>query len=131
MVDVAAGSKTLLIVNFRPEYHAAWMQKSWYRQLPLLPLGPDAVRELLADLLGSDPSISDLAEAVHARTAGNPFFTEEVVQALIESGNLEGAKGTYKLVTPIQRLTVPSTVQSSPKHCAPFAKLSLACLESG
>ena len=38
MVEAAAGSNTLLLVNFRPEYHAAWMQKSWYRQLPLLPL---------------------------------------------------------------------------------------------
>jgi class 3 adenylate cyclase/tetratricopeptide (TPR) repeat protein len=112
MVEVAAGSQTLLLVNFRPEYHAGWMQKSYYRQLPLLPLGPEAVHELLADMLGDDSSIADLAEAVHARTEGNPFFTEEVVQALIEAGNLEGTKGAYRLVTPIERLTVPSTVQS-------------------
>ena len=44
-------------MNFRPEYHAEWMQKSYYRQLPLTPLGPDAIRELLSDLLGDDPSI--------------------------------------------------------------------------
>src|SRR5262249_30853755 len=27
-------TRTLLIVNFRPEYHAAWMQRSYYQQLP-------------------------------------------------------------------------------------------------
>ena len=34
----------LLVVNFRPEYHADWMQKSCYQQLPLAPLGPDGDR---------------------------------------------------------------------------------------
>jgi class 3 adenylate cyclase/tetratricopeptide (TPR) repeat protein len=112
MVEAAAGAKSLLVVNFRPEYRATWVQKSYYRQLPLLPLGKDAVRDLLTDLLGSDPSLAGLAETIHERTAGNPFFTEEVVQALIESGNLEGARGAYRLTTPIDHLEVPSTVQA-------------------
>ena len=77
-----------------------------------MPLGPDAIRDLLADLLGNDVSIEGLAGAIHERTAGNPFFTEEVVQALIEAGNLTGDRGDYRLVTPIERLEVPSTVQS-------------------
>jgi adenylate cyclase len=99
-------------VNFRPEYHADWMQKSWYHQLALAPLGPEAIRELLDDLLGSDTSLGGLAEAIHERTGGNPFFTEEVVQTLIEAGHLEGGKGAYRLVTPVEQLAVPSTVQS-------------------
>jgi len=112
MVEAAAGSNTLLLVNFRPEYHAAWMQKSWYRQLPLLPLSPPAIHELLRDLLGADSSTAGLAAAVHARTAGNPFFAEEIVQNLIESGSLEGSRGAYRLVTPVEQLEVPGTVQS-------------------
>src|SRR5262249_13232643 len=40
----------------------------YYRQLPLAPLGPEALRKLLEDLLGSDPSTRGLAEAIHART---------------------------------------------------------------
>ena len=112
MVDAAGGSsQRLLVFNFRPEYRAAWMQKSWYHQLPLLPLGPDAIRELLADLLGNDRSLAGLAEAIHARTAGNPFFTEEVVQSLVEGGHLAGTKGSYRLVTPVERLDVPTRVQ--------------------
>ena len=112
MVDARAGSRNLLLLNFRPEYHADWMQKSWYRQIPLTPLGREAIAELLADLLGNDPSIAALAGPIHARTGGNPFFTEEVVQTLIESGHLEGTRGAYRLVTPIERLEVPATVQA-------------------
>jgi adenylate cyclase len=111
-VDAIAGSSNFLLLNFRPEYHAPWMQKSYYRQLPLAPLGPEAIRKLLEDLLGSDPSTRGLADAIHARTGGNPFFTEEVVQTLIESGNLHGTRGGYLLVTPIDRLAVPASVQA-------------------
>jgi class 3 adenylate cyclase/tetratricopeptide (TPR) repeat protein len=111
-VEVIAGTPNLLLVNFRPEYHADWMHKSWYQQLPLLPLGPEAVRELLDDLLGGDASLEGLAEAIHRRTGGNPFFTEEVVRTLVESGQLEGARGSYRLVHPVERLEVPDTVTS-------------------
>src|ERR1700687_3972104 len=89
-VDAVRAARRLLVVNFRPEYHAAWMQKSYSRQLPLAPLGPEAIRKLLEALLGSDPSTRGLAEAVHTRTGGNPFFTAEGVQTLLESGNLPG-----------------------------------------
>jgi class 3 adenylate cyclase/tetratricopeptide (TPR) repeat protein len=112
LVDSAAGSRNLLLVNFRPEYHADWMQKSYYHQLPLAPLGTDAVRELLIDLLGDDPSTAGLPEAIHRRTAGNPFFTEEVVQGLIESASLQGSPGHYRLVTPVDQLQVPPTVHA-------------------
>ena len=112
MVDARAGSRSLLLVNFRPEYRADWMQKSWYRQIPLTPLGREAIAELLADLLGNDPSLAGLAGPIHARTGGNPFFTEEVAQSLIESGHLAGTRGAYRLVTPIERLEVPATVQA-------------------
>jgi class 3 adenylate cyclase len=111
-VDALAGSSGFLLVNFRPEYRAGWMQKSYYHQLPLAPLGPDATRKLLEDLLGTDPSARGLAETIHARTGGNPFFTEEAVQSLIESGHLQGMRGNYRLVTPIERLTVPASVQA-------------------
>jgi adenylate cyclase len=112
MVDARAGTRSLLLLNFRPEYRAEWMQKSWYRQVPLTPLGREAIAELLGDLLGNDPSIAALAGAIHARTGGNPFFTEEVALSLIESGHLAGTRGAYRLVTPIERLEVPATVQA-------------------
>ncbi len=112
LVDAAIGSRLLVLLNFRPEYQAPWMGKSYYHQLALAPLGPDAIRELVDALLGKDPSIAGLAEAIHARTLGNPFFTEEVVQNLIESGKLQGSKGAYRLVTPVDKLEVPSSVHA-------------------
>jgi tetratricopeptide (TPR) repeat protein len=112
IVDALPGTQGLVLVNFRPEYHAAWMQKSYYQQLPLLPLGPEAIAELLRDLLGADPSLAALGNRIRERTGGNPFFIEEVVQALAETGSLEGAKGAYRLVRPAAELRLPATVQA-------------------
>ena len=86
--------------------------QSWYRQIPLTPLDHKACGELLASLLGNDPSIATLAAPIHVRTSGNPFFIEEVVQHLIETGHLRGARGDYTLVTSVDRVEVPATVKS-------------------
>jgi class 3 adenylate cyclase/tetratricopeptide (TPR) repeat protein len=112
MIDATPSTRNLLILNFRPEYHAEWMQRSYYQQLPLLPLGAAAIRDLLDDLLGGHPSLEGLAESVHARTAGNPFFIEEVVQSLVEAGSLQGSRGAYQLATSVEKLAVPATVQA-------------------
>ena len=56
LYEVITLSRNLMILNFRPEYSADWMRHSFYHQVPLVPLGPDAIGELLADLLGDDPS---------------------------------------------------------------------------
>jgi adenylate cyclase len=112
IVEGIAPTRALVIVNFRPEYHAAWMQKSYYEQIPLMPLSPEAIRELVRDRLGNDPSVESLPQLIHERSGGNPFFAEEILQSLIETDHLEGHKGAYRLVTPIGQISVPATVQS-------------------
>jgi class 3 adenylate cyclase/tetratricopeptide (TPR) repeat protein len=112
LAELTNGRRFLLLLNFRPEYDASWMKRSWYQQLPLLPLGREAVAELLASLLGNDPSLAELGQRIRERTGGNPFFIEEVVQSLAEPGSLEGAKGHYRLARPIETIEIPTTVQA-------------------
>jgi class 3 adenylate cyclase len=112
MVNAALGGRTLLLLNFRPEYRADFTQRAHYQQLALQPLTADAIGELIADLIGSDPSTEGLARRIHTHTGGNPFFAEEVVQTLVESGQLTGVRGAYQLATDAARLDVPPTVQA-------------------
>jgi class 3 adenylate cyclase/tetratricopeptide (TPR) repeat protein len=106
------GTQTLAIVNFRPEYEPPWEGGASQRKLSLQPLGPADTRELLRDLAGEDPSLDGLAELIHERTAGNPFFVEEIVRALAEAGNLEGERGAYRLARPVEDTGVPASVQT-------------------
>jgi hypothetical protein len=110
LVEAVAGTRTLLLVNFRPEYRADWMRKSSYQQLPLSPLGPEASGELLHALLGEDPSVGGLPDLIRGRTQGNPFFIEEVVLSPVDGGALRGARGSYQQVAPIGAIEIPTTV---------------------
>jgi adenylate cyclase len=111
-VDSVPATRDLLLVTFRPGYQAPWMQRPHYQQLSLQPLDPEALRALLRDLLGEDPSVAALPEIIHARTKGNPFFIEEVVQSLVEGGQLAGGRGAYRLATPVEALQVPASVHA-------------------
>jgi tetratricopeptide (TPR) repeat protein len=47
-----------------------------------------------------------------ARTQGNPFFLEESVRTLVETGVLVGERGAYHLAKPLDTLQIPATVQA-------------------
>ena len=98
-----ADGPLLLLVNYRPEYQHGWGSKTYYTQLRLDPLPPASADELLQALLGDDPSLAPLKQLLIARTEGNPFFLEESVRTLVETGVLVGEPGAYRLAqTPRQ-----------------------------
>ena len=112
LVDSLPQTRTLLLLITRPEYRAPWAGRPYYRELSLAPLAPAATAELLAELLGADPSVRKLPDLIEQRTGGNPFFIEEVVQALVDSGALVGPRGAHRLALPLEELRVPDSVQA-------------------
>ena len=112
LLSAVEGTQTLVVVNFRPEYEPGWSGPPDYHELALQPLGPQDTHDLVRDLAGGDPSLDGLAEHLHERTAGNPFFIEEIVRELVEAGHLEGERGAYRLVRPVEEIGVPVTVQA-------------------
>lgn len=112
LIDGFAGTKTLVLANYRPEYTPPWRESVCFETIALKPLRREDTRELIGDLAGEDPSLDGLDEPIHERTGGNPFFIEEIVRELAESGYLEGERGSYRLVRPIEDAGVPVTVQA-------------------
>ena len=112
LVDSLPTARLLLLVNYRPEYHHGWSSKTAYTQLRLDPLSPVSADELLQALLGDDPSLMPLKQLLIARTAGNPFFLEESVRTLVETGVLVGERGASRLAQALPTIQVPATVQA-------------------
>jgi class 3 adenylate cyclase/tetratricopeptide (TPR) repeat protein len=112
LVESLPPARLLLLVNYRPEYQHGWGSKTYYTQLRLDPLPPASADELLQAMLGDDPSLMSFKPLLIARTEGNPFFLEESVRTLIETGVLVGSPGAYALAQPVDRLQVPATVQT-------------------
>src|SRR5262245_52467657 len=109
LVESLPTARCLLLVTYRPEYQHGWGSKTYYRPLRLDPLPPASVDAFLQALLGADPSLMPLKALLIARTGGNPFFLEESVRTLVETGRLVGAPGAYRLLQPLQ---MPATVQA-------------------
>ena len=112
LVESLPTARLLLLVNYRPEYQHGWGSKTYYTQLRLDPLPPASAEDLLQALLGDDPSLAPLTRLLIARTEGNPFFLEESVRALVETGVLVGKPGAYRLAQAVPTVQVPATVQA-------------------
>ena len=110
LADSIAGARILLLVNYRPEYRHEWSGRAHYLQLRLDPLGGENSAVMLEALLGNSADLDSLKRLVTDRTGGNPFFIEEIVQALFEQGIL-ARNGTVKLVRPLAQAHLPVTVQ--------------------
>jgi class 3 adenylate cyclase/tetratricopeptide (TPR) repeat protein len=112
LVESLPTAPLLLLVNYRPEYQHGWGSKTYYTQVRLDPLPPASADELLQALLGDDPSLAPLKQLLIERTEGNPFFLEESVRTLVETGVLVGAPGAYRLAQALPTIQVPATVQA-------------------
>jgi predicted ATPase len=112
LVESLPTARILLLVNYRPEYQHGWGSKTYYTQLRLDPLEPTSAAEVLRTLLGEHPSLAPLTPLLIARTVGNPFFLEESVHTLVETGALVGERRAYRLAKALDSLQVPATVQS-------------------
>ena len=110
LVESLPAARLHLLVNYREEYHHDWGGKSYYHQVRLDPLSPAAVDTLLAVMLGDAPEVESVKRLLIERTDGNPFFLEESVRALVDSGSLVGEPGRYRTAGVLEP-RVPATVQ--------------------
>jgi class 3 adenylate cyclase/tetratricopeptide (TPR) repeat protein len=110
LIDSLDTAPLLVLVNYRPEYRHGWAGRPYYSQLELHTLPVESAGELLDALLGHDPHLAPLKELLVK--SGNPFFLEETVRTLVETGALVGERGGYRLVLPVQTIQVPPTVQA-------------------
>src|SRR5262249_4505567 len=76
LVDGIATARILLLVNYRPEYHHQWGNKTYYTQLRLDPLGKESAAEMLTALVGDTGEMAPLKRLIIERTEGNPYFME-------------------------------------------------------
>jgi tetratricopeptide (TPR) repeat protein len=110
LTDSLASARILLLVNYRPEYHHGWTNKSYYLQLRLDPLGGADGAAMLVALLGESVELNPVKRLIAERTGGNPFFIEEIVQTLFDEGALV-RNGAVKVTRSLSQLKLPLTVQ--------------------
>jgi tetratricopeptide (TPR) repeat protein/transcriptional regulator with XRE-family HTH domain len=74
-------------------------------------LGKDGTAALIRASLAKSSISDEFAELIHRHTDGNPFFTQEVVQALVERGDLYQENGRWTRRS-LADIDVPESVRS-------------------
>jgi tetratricopeptide (TPR) repeat protein len=112
LVESLPRTQIYLLVNYRPGYTHTWASKDYYNRIRVDPLPSDWANALIKSLLGDQAELDSLIDLLIRRTDGNPFFIEESIRSLTETGVLIGAKGEYRPGIAIDNIRVPSTVRT-------------------
>jgi adenylate cyclase len=106
------GTKVLMVLTFRPDWSLP-SRLPWYRELALGELGRGEVGQVISDLIGDGPGLDQVVAHIAERSDGNPFFAEELILSLAQSGVLLGERGRYRLApSGWQNPTLPTTVEA-------------------
>jgi class 3 adenylate cyclase/tetratricopeptide (TPR) repeat protein len=110
LVDAVPSTPVLLLLTHRPG-HVLTLERSYTTRLALEPLAEEESAELIRGVLGLGSVPAELDRLVAGKAEGNPFFTEEVVRSLTETGVLARANGGYVLTRTAAEVRIPDTVQ--------------------
>jgi serine/threonine protein kinase/tetratricopeptide (TPR) repeat protein/pimeloyl-ACP methyl ester carboxylesterase len=111
LTEMVAAHPLLIVATARPDPSLDWGTPTYHLPIHLGPLSASASSALVASVLGAQTLPSDLADRLHERTGGNPFFLEEVCNALVEERTLRVEGDLVRLAGPLDSLELPDTVQ--------------------
>jgi adenylate cyclase len=103
----------LVVVTYRRGHRRRWMRAARFSEMALRPLDDASMRTLVRVLLGDDRSVADTSSRILARAGGNPYFVEEIVRALVDSGALAGEPGRYRVAHADVPVTVPGSLHAA------------------
>jgi class 3 adenylate cyclase/tetratricopeptide (TPR) repeat protein len=119
VADLTRSFPLLLLCSLRPERASP----SWsflegartqlgeaYAEIGLGPLSAEHSKRLLATLLDVHGLPDDVRDLVLQKSEGNPFFLEEVLRSLVDSGHIVREGSRWRATTEIAGVAVPDTL---------------------
>ncbi|MBM4246747.1 MAG: hypothetical protein FJ148_23625, partial [Deltaproteobacteria bacterium] len=103
----------LVLVTYRRGPRRPWMRDERFSEVDLCPLDEQVMGTLVRALVGDERSTGDLAGRIRERAAGNPYFAEELVRALADTGGLVGQPGNYRLARADVEVPLPGSLQAA------------------
>jgi class 3 adenylate cyclase/tetratricopeptide (TPR) repeat protein len=102
----------LLLLIYRPDHNLAepWRTHAYSQNFVLGELGNADAAQLAQALLGTAPPPALLTAL--ARAQGNPFFVEELVRSLVETGALQRDGETWVITRTLDESVLPSSIES-------------------
>ena len=108
LLEHIARARVLLVCTHRPEFVSTWSRRSYHSVITLTRLVPEG-RQMLTTLLGTVQVQDALCTLVLDKAEGVPFFLEELVKSLQETGAIEQHAGQWRFAELHRAL--PDTVE--------------------
>jgi class 3 adenylate cyclase len=112
ILEMVSDQSVLAIVTYRPDSSVDWSGVRHHQQIYLDPLEASSSRELMCALLGCKQVSEGLAQLIHDRTGGNPFYVEEICFSLQEESKIKIDGETAVLNASAKSLRLPETIQA-------------------
>ncbi|HZR19862.1 MAG TPA: AAA family ATPase [Verrucomicrobiae bacterium] len=104
-------SRALLVLTYRPTYRSPFPDWSYVTRVMLQQLSTLESAELTKKILdGAEPPAA-LRRLIADKTEGNPFFVEEMIKSLLETGALVLRDGKYEANNSLPEGLIPETIQ--------------------
>src|SRR5712692_461007 len=110
LVDSVPALRVLLIFTHRPGYASPFGERTYFTRVVLPALSAEDSARMAAAVLATDALPAEVRALVAAKAEGNPFYVEELVKSLEETGILVQRDGRYELARPVTELSVPGTI---------------------
>jgi adenylate cyclase len=113
LMTVIPETRSMAVVTYRPEYDGALSRLPGFREFFLTPINDSAASAMTTELVGSDPSLGELVQRIIERSAGNPFYVQEIVREYAERRVIVGERGAYQWHRHVDDISVPPTLQAT------------------
>lgn len=119
LLPLAESGPVMLAISHRPDTdHASWLLKEraarefrhLFREVALQPLARTSEALLLSSLAGKRALPEEVADRLLGYAEGNPFYLEQMVRSLIDSGALVPENGRWKLSAG-DSMQIPQTLE--------------------
>jgi class 3 adenylate cyclase/tetratricopeptide (TPR) repeat protein len=111
IADSVPAGRMLLILTYRPRYQHPLGERTYHTRIGLSALSSADTVTMAQSMLAIDRLPDELQELIFRKAEGNPFFVEEVVKALLETGALRSVGDRYVLERSLHEIDVPDTIQ--------------------
>ncbi|MEO8199875.1 MAG: tetratricopeptide repeat protein [Gemmatimonadota bacterium] len=111
IVELVTTCPLLVVVSCRSGHQRTWGTPDHHLPLSLDPLDVVSSGSMLRSILHVESAPSELIAIVHERAGGNPFFLEEIIQALLEDDSVQVRNGNTVLAGGFDTIKLPDTVQ--------------------
>ena len=102
----------LLIITYRPEFEAPWIERPHVTALTINRLGEREIAAMIDRVIGNKALPAGVRQEIIERTDGIPLFVEEMTKAVLEAES-EGEAHQTAAAVPLSALAVPASLHAS------------------